>query len=67
MANLLGDLWEPQPPAWHKLLREDGVALHLYGKTQAKPGRKMGHITAMAETVDAARDRLTSARSLIQG
>ncbi len=45
MLNLLGDVWEHGEPAWP--LQLPGVALHLYGKAQARPGRKMGHINLL--------------------
>ncbi len=47
MLNLLGDLWERGEPDWPLLLREHGLHLHLYGKKEAKPGRKMGHFTLL--------------------
>lgn len=50
MANLLGELWGNGEPNWAAALADPNVKLHLYGKTDAKPGRKMGHITATAET-----------------
>ncbi|MDD4880886.1 MAG: 5-(carboxyamino)imidazole ribonucleotide synthase [Gallionellaceae bacterium] len=53
MVNILGDIWRPQP-AWDKLLAHPGVQLHLYGKTEARPGRKMGHYNCLAATVEAA-------------
>ncbi len=49
MANLLGDLWTTGEPAWQSALAIPDARLHLYGKAQARPGRKMGHITAGAE------------------
>lgn len=52
MVNLLGDLWhEGQPPKWDKLLSHGNVKLHLYGKHQARPGRKMGHYNVLAGDV----------------
>ncbi len=54
MANLLGDLWQSGEPNWAASLTDTNVKLHLYGKTDAKPGRKMGHITAMAATSELA-------------
>jgi 5-(carboxyamino)imidazole ribonucleotide synthase len=58
MCNLLGDLWAPdRPPDWLVLLREASVKLHLYGKTEARPGRKMGHFTVTGETAADARSR----------
>ena len=53
MVNLLGDVWAPQP-RWDELLTHPGVQLHLYGKAEARPGRKMGHYNCLAPTVDAA-------------
>jgi 5-(carboxyamino)imidazole ribonucleotide synthase len=56
MANLLGDLWADGEPNWAAACRFPDVKLHLYGKTAPRPGRKMGHLTAMADTpVNAAR------------
>jgi len=60
MLNLLGDLWfaaGPQPctPDWAGLLALPGVHLHLYGKTEARRGRKMGHVTVTAADPAAAR------------
>ena len=63
MVNLLGDLWEGGAPRWDAALRIPGVALHLYGKTDALPGRKMGHLTALAPTVHAARENALRART----
>ena len=50
MANLLGDLWDGGEPNWAAALALPGVKLHLYGKEDARPGRKMGHLTALADT-----------------
>ena len=60
MLNLLGDLWwrdgrEPQAPDWSALLALPGVHLHLYGKTEARHGRKMGHVTITANSISQAR------------
>jgi len=54
MANLLGDLWKDGEPNWKAALRDPRVKLHLYGKTEPKPGRKMGHLTAIADSVEEA-------------
>ena len=51
MANLLGDLWSEGEPDWAAALAVPGVRLHLYGKGAARPGRKMGHLTACRPTV----------------
>jgi len=46
MVNLLGDIWRRgAEPAWDAVLRHPGAHLHLYGKREARPGRKMGHVT----------------------
>ncbi len=53
MLNLLGDLWRGgQEPPWDAVLRHPSAKLHLYGKGEARPGRKMGHINVLAESVD---------------
>ncbi|WP_370262728.1 5-(carboxyamino)imidazole ribonucleotide synthase [Limnobacter sp.] len=59
MVNLLGDLWYQNDgtvsePAWEKVLAMPEVKLHLYGKEQARVGRKMGHITVVAASLDKA-------------
>lgn len=54
MANLLGDLWGGGVPDWKGFLSEPGLFLHLYGKTGAKPGRKMGHATLLGEPLASA-------------
>jgi 5-(carboxyamino)imidazole ribonucleotide synthase len=53
MVNLLGDVWQPQP-RWDRLLRHEGVQLHLYGKAEARAGRKMGHYNCLATTLETA-------------
>ena len=65
MANLLGDLWTTGIPDWQSALTLPGVALHLYSKDEARPGRKMGHITALAPTTDDARRLADAARSAL--
>ena len=62
MANLLGDLWERGEPRWAAALSFPAVKLHLYGKMTARPGRKMGHLTALAGTAGEARDLVMRAR-----
>ncbi len=54
MVNLLGDLWHQGEPEWENVLRHPNVKLHLYGKLDARSGRKMGHYTVLDETVEAA-------------
>jgi 5-(carboxyamino)imidazole ribonucleotide synthase len=65
MANLLGDLWQDGEPDWAAALKVPGVALHLYGKAEARPGRKMGHLTALAPTVAEARAKAERARAAL--
>ena len=65
MANLLGDCWERGEPDWGAALGVEGVSLHLYGKSAPRPGRKMGHLTAVAATVDEARAAALTARRLL--
>jgi len=65
MANLLGDLWAAGDPDWVRACAFPEVKLHLYGKAQARPGRKMGHLTAMAPTAAEARARVLAARAAL--
>jgi len=54
MVNLLGDLWADGEPHWEKLLQHKQVKLHLYGKSEPRPGRKMGHFTCLDESLEQA-------------
>lgn len=65
MVNLLGDVWSGGEPDWAAALAMPDAKLHLYGKTSPRPGRKMGHITVLAPTREAARDRALAARRLL--
>ncbi|MFN9728203.1 5-(carboxyamino)imidazole ribonucleotide synthase [Acidovorax sp.] len=70
MLNLLGDLWfahgdTAQTPAWAKVLALPGTHLHLYGKREAKRGRKMGHLNITAATPGAARATALQAAALL--
>ena len=66
MLNLLGDLWvDGQAPNWAKVLALPGMHLHLYGKRQAKPGRKMGHLTVTAATAEQAKARALAAAAIL--
>ena len=65
MVNLLGDLWQNGEPLWHRALAISGVKLHLYGKREPRPGRKMGHITVVAESATAALQRATEGWGLL--
>lgn len=62
MCNLLGDVWQSGEPNWAAALAEPNVHLHLYGKTEARPRRKMGHLTAVANTCEAAAEHVQRAR-----
>jgi len=64
MANLLGDCWVRGEPDWASALAVPGVSLMLYGKRDPRPGRKMGHLTAVADTVAEAIARVQRARAL---
>jgi 5-(carboxyamino)imidazole ribonucleotide synthase len=65
MANLLGDLWRDGPPDWAAALADPYVRLHLYGKSAPRPGRKMGHLTLAAASVDDAERRVLAARQAV--
>jgi 5-(carboxyamino)imidazole ribonucleotide synthase len=54
MVNLLGELWDGGEPAWDRLLAHPRSKLHLYGKREPRTGRKMGHFTVLADTVETA-------------
>jgi 5-(carboxyamino)imidazole ribonucleotide synthase len=68
MVNLLGELWfasadaaSPREPDWARVLRHPDAKLHLYGKAEPRRGRKMGHVTCLAPTREAA---LATAREI---
>ncbi len=63
MANLLGDVWGDSEPDWASALAMPEVKLHLYGKLAARPGRKMGHLTATAATPTQAERLVREARA----
>ena len=70
MLNLLGDLWQDgagglREPDWARVLALPGAHLHLYGKAEARPGRKMGHLTLTAETGEAAEAQALQAARLL--
>ncbi|MGE0443363.1 MAG: ATP-grasp domain-containing protein, partial [Gemmatimonadales bacterium] len=54
MINLLGEVWSGGTPRWEAALWLPGVSLHLYGKGEVRPGRKMGHLNCLAESPAAA-------------
>ena len=57
MINLLGDLWQGGDPDWAGLLAHPAVKLHLYGKAEARPGRKMGHFCWLGDDIAMLRER----------
>jgi 5-(carboxyamino)imidazole ribonucleotide synthase len=70
MLNLLGDLWfthgdTPTEPAWAQVLALPGTHLHLYGKREARKGRKMGHLNITAATSEAARQVALQAAAIL--
>jgi 5-(carboxyamino)imidazole ribonucleotide synthase len=62
MANLLGDLWRNGEPDWAAVCGFPAAKLHLYGKLEPRPGRKMGHITALAKSAEEAEALVRAAR-----
>jgi 5-(carboxyamino)imidazole ribonucleotide synthase len=62
MANLLGDLWMKGEPNWAAALEDPLIKLHLYGKSEPRVGRKMGHLTALGGTATEATERVRAAR-----
>lgn len=67
MANLLGDLWSNGEPNWPAACAFPDVKLHLYGKLEPRPGRKMGHLTALNGNAEAAYRTVQNARSSLLG
>jgi 5-(carboxyamino)imidazole ribonucleotide synthase len=70
MLNILGDIWfdassNQREPAWDKVLALRGAHLHLYGKAEARPGRKMGHVTFVAVTMEEAQANLRAACDIL--
>jgi 5-(carboxyamino)imidazole ribonucleotide synthase len=65
MANLLGDIWSDGEPRWVDACAFPNVKLHLYGKAEARPGRKMGHLTALADTREDAVRQVLAARAAL--
>lgn len=67
IVNLFGDLWSDGAPPFPEALREPFTRLHLYGKAAARPGRKMGHISAVGATTDEALARAQRALGRLTG
>jgi len=66
ISNLLGDVWlGPHPPAFDRALAIPGVRLHLYEKSVPRPGRKMGHLSAIGDTVEQAVERVIQGRKAL--
>lgn len=65
MANLLGDLWNPYQPDWAAAAAIPNIKIHLYGKLSPRPGRKMGHLTALSPNVETALSDVTRARKTL--
>jgi 5-(carboxyamino)imidazole ribonucleotide synthase len=65
MRNLLGDVWADGTPDWAALLALPGLRLHLYGKSEPRPARKMGHYCVLAETLDEAREIDAQAQAIL--
>ena len=68
MVNLLGDVWTKngqKEPDWGMALNESGLKMHLYGKHEARPGRKMGHFTVLDKNLDIAFDKAIKVRKLL--
>jgi 5-(carboxyamino)imidazole ribonucleotide synthase len=66
MVNLLGDLWAAGEPDWTRVLANPRAKLHLYGKTEARPGRKMGHYTVLAHSVEQAAEEALAIRAALR-
>ncbi len=62
MAQLLGEFWADGEPPWSEALADPGIHLHLYGKRDSRPGRKMGHLTCVDATPELALKRVLAAR-----
>jgi len=67
MAQLLGDLWRDGDPDFGRVFAEPDVHLHLYGKAEARPGRKMGHLTCVGDDRTKVRQRVGDVRAALTG
>ncbi|MDO8680301.1 MAG: 5-(carboxyamino)imidazole ribonucleotide synthase [Acidobacteriota bacterium] len=65
MVNLLGDLWVNGEPDWAAAMAVPDVKLHLYGKSDPRVGRKMGHLTALGDSVEEAAAKALAARDVL--
>jgi 5-(carboxyamino)imidazole ribonucleotide synthase len=66
MANLLGDVWGSKSPHFERALSHPCTYVHLYGKSDARSGRKMGHITTLANTADEAATKVAAIRESVR-
>jgi 5-(carboxyamino)imidazole ribonucleotide synthase len=71
MLNILGDIWfdeqgQMREPDWAALLAVPGVSLHLYGKAEARVGRKMGHVNIVGESDQQVRERTARAAAALR-
>ena len=66
MVNLLGDIWRDGEPAWSVLFEQLDLKLHLYGKHEARPGRKMGHFTVIGNDAEQVLQGAMEARACIK-
>ena len=69
MLNILGDVWfdgeSMSEPPWDRVVALPGACLHLYGKDDPRPGRKMGHVTFVAPTLAEAQQHLAAACAIL--
>jgi 5-(carboxyamino)imidazole ribonucleotide synthase len=69
MLNVLGDVWfrqgERREPAWDEVLAISGAKLHLYGKREPRPGRKMGHVTCLGASLEDALERAVAVAAVL--
>jgi len=63
MVNILGDVWKGAEPAWDKSFSHPNLKLHLYGKHEARPGRKMGHFTVLGRDTESVLNQARIARA----
>lgn len=66
MVNVLGDIWNDNEPDWNELLKDPNSKLHLYGKGEARKGRKMGHINIVGDTNEAVEASIKRTKQVLQ-
>jgi 5-(carboxyamino)imidazole ribonucleotide synthase len=67
MLNVRGEMWAGGTPDWAAAMAHDGARLHLYGKKEARSGRKMGHINVLAADADTAAAAAEALRGVLGG